>query len=65
MSARIIFFIVAGLAAATGGYAALAERRRHQRRDLDNVGWVPWTLVQVVAMVLAIGLFAIALKMND
>lgn len=31
--------------------AFLAERRRHARRDLDRVGWVPWTGVFLAAAV--------------
>ena len=65
MPAKTILFIASGIAAAASGYAALAERRRLKRNDLDKVGWVPWTLVQVVATVLAIGLFAVAIKFKD
>ena len=65
MSPKIILFIASALAVATSGWAALAERRRHKRNDLDNVGWVPWTLVQVVASIVAVGLFAFAIKIPE
>lgn len=39
--------------------AGLADGARARRHDPDAVGWVPWTLVQVLALVAAMG-FAIA-----
>jgi hypothetical protein len=41
--------------------AALAERRRARRRDLDNVGFMPWQLVTILATFIALFAFAIAL----
>lgn len=31
------------------GAALIADRRRQKRRDLNQVGWVPWTGVFLVA----------------
>jgi hypothetical protein len=45
------------LAALFGAVAALAAWRDHaraKRRDVDRVGWVPWQLVLVLAMMLAV-----------
>lgn len=42
--------------------AALADRRRHRRRDLDRVGWMPWPLIQILAMIAAAIGIAFALK---
>lgn len=36
--------LAAGLACwLLAGVALIAERRRHARTNLDQVGWVPWT----------------------
>jgi hypothetical protein len=43
--------------------AGVAERRRSRRRDIDKVGWVPWPLVQVVALALAALMVAYAIKL--
>ncbi|MFN4096144.1 MAG: hypothetical protein ACK4GG_05205 [Sphingomonas sp.] len=44
------------------GVSGVAEWRRGKRRDLDRVGWVPWTFIQVMALLLAIAGAALALK---
>lgn len=44
-------------AAAFAALAALAGWRDHargKRRDLDRPGWVPWSLITVLAMLLAV-----------
>jgi hypothetical protein len=55
-------WVLAGCAAALALVAALADRRRAGRRDLDRPGWVPWALVQVLAMLVAAVAAAFALK---
>jgi hypothetical protein len=30
--------------------AGIAEHRRHRRRDLDRVGWVPWLPIFLLAL---------------
>jgi len=52
---------MAGIFAALALVAAIAERRRAGRRDLDRVGWVPWALVQIGAIIAAAAAAAIAL----
>ncbi|WP_380878174.1 hypothetical protein ACFB49_15880 [Sphingomonas sp. DBB INV C78] len=53
---------LAGVSAGIAGIAALADRRRNQRRDLDRVGWVPWPLILMMAILLAIIFTAFAIK---
>ena len=53
---------LAASAAAVAAAAALADRRRTRRRDLDRPGWMPWTLVQLLAMILSAVAAAFALK---
>ena len=43
--------------------AALAEHRRGKRRDLDRPGWVPWNLIQILAILAAIVAAALAIKL--
>lgn len=57
-------WIIAGLSAAVAGMAALADRRRTRRRDLDRVGWMPWPLILILALMLSLICVAIALKGN-
>jgi hypothetical protein len=42
--------------------AAVAERRRARRADLDSVGVMPWHLLQILAFLLAVVAAALALK---
>ena len=55
-------WIGVGAMVALAGVSGVAEWRRGKRRDLDKVGWVPWTLIQVMATLLAIVGAAFALK---
>lgn len=51
------------LAAAFAALTALAAWRDHvrgRRRDLDRPGWVPWTGVTVLALLLAVVCGALA-----
>lgn len=69
--AWLLFASDAALVALWGGallmlaaMAALMERRRHNRDRLgapDRVGWVPWTIVSLIAAVCGAGLLAAAL----
>jgi hypothetical protein len=44
--------------------SAFGERRRSRRRDMDRVGFMPWTLIQVLAMLLAVILASVALNLR-
>ena len=46
------------------GFAALMERRRARGRDvarLEQVGWVPWTALFMLAAIVGAGLLAMGL----
>ena len=49
-------------ALAVAGVANLAEHRRAKRRNLDRVGFMPWSLIMVLAMMIALSCAAIAIK---
>jgi len=53
--------IAAVLVAVGSGFG---EHRRRQRRDMDQVGFMPWTLVQVLAMLAAVILASVALNLR-
>ena len=31
-------------------FSGVAEKRRHNRRQLDDIGWMPWRGIQVAAV---------------
>lgn len=53
----------AGVAMLVAIAAVLGEWRRSRRRDLNKVGWVPWTFIQVMAFLAAMAAAALALKL--
>ena len=50
---------LAAAAAASALLAGMADWRRGKRRDLDRPGWMPWTAIQLLAML--VGVIAAAL----
>jgi hypothetical protein len=56
------WWMLAGVAALLAILSGLAEQRRSRRRDLDRPGWVPWTLLQILAALTAVLAIALALK---
>lgn len=55
-------WIIAAAAGGMAGVAAIGERRRNRRRDIDRVGWVPWPGIMLAAIFLACVSAALALK---
>lgn len=55
-------WIGVGAFVAVAAGSGLADWRRTRRRDLDRVGWVPWTLIQIMAMLGAVVTAALAIK---
>jgi hypothetical protein len=63
MTIHATLWTAAASAGALAVAAGIAERRRLRRRDIDRVGWVPWTLVQVIALAVAALMAAYAIKL--
>jgi len=57
------FAIASAICALVAVGAAYADRRRSKRRDIDKVGFMPWTSITVLAGICCFGflLYAIAL----
>lgn len=51
--------VIALLVAAISG---IGEWRQRRRRDLDAVGFVPWTTIQMIALLAAVVLGSLALN---
>ena len=49
-------------ALAVAGLSAWAERRRARRTNLDAVGFMPWPIILILAMMIAAVFAAIAIK---
>lgn len=52
----------AGAALIVAAIAALADRRRANRKDIEAVGFMPWPLVLVLSLLAAAVLTAFAIK---
>ena len=53
-------WLAAAAFAALAAFAAWRDHARARRRDVDRPGWVPWSLVTVLAMLLAVVCGALA-----
>lgn len=59
---QVMLWTLAGASAGMAAVAALADRRRSRRRDLDRVGWMPWPLIVMMAIMLSVAFTAFAIK---
>ncbi len=62
MTGQAGLWALAAGGAAVSGLSALAEWKRSRRRDLDRPGWVPWTGLQLLALLVALVAAALALN---
>jgi predicted membrane protein len=54
----------AGAAVLVALASGFGDHRRRRRRDMDRVGVMPWTLIQVLAMLAAVILASMALNLR-
>ncbi len=52
--------LIAGALLVVAVIAALGERRRKKRSDIDAVGWMPWATLSVAATFAGFTLLAVA-----
>jgi hypothetical protein len=62
LTTQAALWTVAGAALALAAAAAFLDHRRTRRRDLDRVGWAPWTFLQIAFAFAALVAAALALK---
>lgn len=53
-----------GIALAVAVIAAFGERKRKRRTDMDKIGLLPWPLIQIMALLMALILTSLALHLN-
>jgi hypothetical protein len=63
MQEQLWIGVVAALLLAIG--CGVAERRRNARRDLDKAGFMPWPLIQIIAVIVALILVSLALNLHQ
>jgi hypothetical protein len=54
--------IAGAIAALVALIAGLAERRRMNRKDIEKVGFMPWPLIMMMSLLLAVVAIGLALK---
>jgi hypothetical protein len=62
MSTQAALWAATGGALAAATVAAVAERRRTKRSNLDAVGWIPWQGVQIACFFAALILGVLAVR---
>ena len=61
MNVQAVFWTGAGAALALAVTSGVMEARRTRRRAFDDVGWVPWRGIQVMAFFAAVACVVLAL----
>lgn len=54
----------AGAMVALAVASGVAEHRRRNRRDMDQVGFMPWALIQVISLLGAMVLASLAVHLQ-
>lgn len=49
-------------AVATAVVASVADRRRMRRKNADDVGFMPWPLITIIAIIVALFATALGIK---
>jgi DNA polymerase III delta subunit len=63
LTPHTILWTLAGALLALAIVAAIAERRRTSRRNLDRPGLIPWNVIQILAFMAALAAAALAIKL--
>ena len=64
MTTQAMFLALAAAAAVMAVVSAVRDRGRAKRRDLDQVGWVPWDVLQIIFGLIAIVATVLAFKLG-
>ncbi len=57
-----LWVVIASAAALVAAISMLADRRRHKRTDLEDVGFMPWTGISIFAILVTVLATAFAIK---
>ncbi len=57
-----IWTVVTAIAALVAAASIFADRRRQRRKLLESVGFMPWTGISVMAMLVTVVSLALAIK---
>lgn len=60
-----IWTIVAAGAAAVVLISSVADRRRQKRNNIEDVGFMPWTFMTILSMLLTVVAAALAIKSGE
>lgn len=64
MKAQYWYWVAGAAAMVLAVFSGLAENRRNRRDSLDDVGWIPWRGVQVMAVFAMLLILFFALKVG-
>lgn len=56
---------IAAMAAAVAFISSVADRRRQKRINIENVGFMPWTLLTILSMLLTVVAAALTIKAGE
>lgn len=59
-----IFAQSAAFCAVTAAISIIMEKRRHNRKNLNKAGFMPWNLLSVIATLGTVMMTALAIKMG-
>ncbi len=62
MTTQAMFLVLAAAAALFAVLAAVRDKQRAKRRNLDKPGWIPWDLLQILGGIVAVVALVLALK---
>ena len=64
MTTQVMFLVLAAAGALLAIISAVRERKRRNRTNLDQVGWVPWDLLQIVGGIMTVVGIVLAFKVG-
>lgn len=57
-----IWVVIAALGALTAAFSIWADRRRSKRKQMERIGYIPWTGISMLAIGVTLISLALALK---
>jgi len=62
MTTQVMFLALAAAAIVMAVVSAIRDKKRSSRANLDQVGWVPWDLLQIFFGIVAVVAIVLAFK---